>query len=203
MEMPAWAWVLVVLGVLVVVALVGWRAMRRRRTSSLQERFGPEYERTLESAETRRDAEADLSARAQRRDELEIEPLPTAARERYVAEWQRIQARFVDDPEGAVRDADMTIQSVMTDRGYPMDDFEQRAADVSVDHPNVVENYRLGHRLARASALGDGTTEDLRQAMQHYRLLFEELLEPAADAPVARDGIGRADELRGARQTPR
>lgn len=201
--MPAWAWVLVVLGVLVVVALVGWRAMRRRRTSSLQERFGPEYERTLESAETRRDAEADLSARAQRRDELEIEPLPTAARERYVAEWQRIQARFVDDPEGAVRDADMTIQSVMTDRGYPMDDFEQRAADVSVDHPNVVENYRLGHRLARASALGDGTTEDLRQAMQHYRLLFEELLEPAADAPVARDGIGRADELRGARQTPR
>jgi hypothetical protein len=84
-----------------------------------------------------------------------------------------------------------------------MDDFEQRAADVSVDHPNVVENYRLGHRLARASALGDGTTEDLRQAMQHYRLLFEELLEPAADAPVARDGIGRADELRGARQTPR
>jgi len=201
--MPAWAWVLVVLGVLVVVALVGWRAMRRRRTSSLQERFGPEYERTLESAETRRDAEADLSARAQRRDELEIEPLPTAARERYVAEWQRIQARFVDDPEGTVRDADMTIQSVMTDRGYPMDDFEQRAADVSVDHPNVVENYRLGHRLARASALGDGTTEDLRQAMQHYRLLFEELLEPAADAPVARDGIGRADELRGARQTPR
>jgi hypothetical protein len=164
--------------------------MKQRRTRELQGRFGPEYDRTLDVAESKRDAEAELSARADRRDELEIRPLTTAARERYLVEWQRVQAKFVDDPDGAVRDADMTIQSVMADRGYPVDDFEQRAADVSVDHPQVVENYRLGHRLARASALGDGTTEDLRQAMQHYRLLFEELIEDTADAPLDRDRAG-------------
>jgi hypothetical protein len=185
--MPGWAWALVAAGALVVVALVIWQAMKQRRTRGLQGRFGPEYDRTLDVAESKRDAEAELSARADRRDELEIQPLTTAARERYLVEWQRVQATFVDDPDGAVRDADMTIQSVMADRGYPVDDFEQRAADVSVDHPQVVENYRLGHRLARASALGDGTTEDLRQAMQHYRLLFEELVEDTADAPLERE----------------
>jgi hypothetical protein len=185
--MPGWAWALVAVGALVVVALVIWQAVKQRRTRELQGRFGPEYDRTLDVAESKRDAEAELSARADRRDELEIQPLTTAARERYLVEWQRVQAKFVDDPDGAARDADMTIQSVMADRGYPVDDFEQRAADVSVDHPQVVENYRLGHRLARASALGDGTTEDLRQAMQHYRLLFEELLEDTADAPLERD----------------
>jgi hypothetical protein len=188
--MPGWAWALVAVGALVVVALVIWQAMKQRRTRALQGRFGPEYDRTLDGAESKRDAEAELSARADRRDELEIQPLTTAARERYLVEWQRVQAKFVDDPDGAVRDADMTIQSVMADRGYPVDDFEQRAADVSVDHPQVVENYRLGHRLARASALGDGTTEDLRQAMQHYRLLFEELVEDVADAPLDRDRAG-------------
>ncbi len=188
--MPGWAWALVAVGAIVVVALVIWQAMKQRRTRELQGRFGPEYDRTLDVAESKRDAEAELSARADRRDELEIRPLTTAARERYLVEWQRVQAKFVDDPDGAVRDADMTIQSVMADRGYPVDDFEQRAADVSVDHPQVVENYRLGHRLARASALGDGTTEDLRQAMQHYRLLFEELVEDTADAPLDRDRAG-------------
>jgi hypothetical protein len=188
--MPGWAWALVAAGALVVVALVIWQAMKQRRTRELQGRFGPEYDRALDVAESKRDAEAELSARADRRDELDIRPLTTVARERYVVEWQRVQARFVDDPDGAVRDADMTIQSVMADRGYPVDDFEQRAADVSVDHPQVVENYRLGHRLARASALGDGTTEDLRQAMQHYRLLFEELVEETADAPLERDRAG-------------
>jgi hypothetical protein len=188
--MPGWAWALVAVGALVVVALVIWQAMKQRRTRALQGRFGPEYGRTLDGAESKRDAEAELSARADRRDELEIQPLTTAARERYLVEWQRVQAKFVDDPDGAVRDADMTIQSVMADRGYPVDDFEQRAADVSVDHPQVVENYRLGHRLARTSALGDGTTEDLRQAMQHYRLLFEELVEDVADAPLDRDRAG-------------
>ena len=129
-----------------------------------------------------------MPARAERRDELEIRPLAPGARERYVAEWQRVQARFVDDPDGAVREADMLIQSVMSDRGYPMDDFDQRAADISVDHPRVVENYREGNRLARANALGDGTTEDLRQAMQHYRALFDELLEEASErAASSRD----------------
>ena len=176
--MPAWVWVLIAVAAVVVVAAVVWRALTTRRTRMLQDRFGPEYNRTLEGSDSKRDAEAELRARAERREQLDIRPLPAAARERYVDEWQRVQALFVDDPQGAVHDGDMLIQSVMRDRGYPMDDFEQRSADVSVDHPNVVENYREGHRLANASARGDGTTEDLRQAMRHYRALFDELVGP-------------------------
>jgi hypothetical protein len=185
--MPAWAWVLIIAGAIVLLAAVLWRAVATRRSSSLRDQFGPEYDRTVESTDSKREAESELRARTDRRQELEIRPLPTAARDRYVGEWRVVQARFVDDPEGAVRDADMLIQSVMSDRGYPMNDFEQRAADVSVDHPRVVENYREGHRLARNSAMGDGTTEDLRQAMQHYRLLFEELVEDTSEAPLSRD----------------
>jgi hypothetical protein len=195
--MPAWAWVVIVVAAVVVVGVVAWKALRDHRSKTLQDRFGPEYDRTVQSTDSKRDAEADLAARAERRDKLEIRPLPAAARDRYVDEWSRVQARFVDDPEGAVRDADMLIQSVMRDRGYPMDDFEQRAADVSVDHPQVVENYREGHRLARASALGDGTTEDLRQAMQHYRSLFEELVDETSDSRLSRDDTAaerRVDE---------
>ena len=193
--MPAWAWVLIVLAVLAVVTVAIVKGLRDRRTRSLRDRFGPEYDRTLESGESKRDAEAELKARAERREQLEIRPLTTAARERYVDGWQRVQAKFVDDPAGAVHDADMLIQSVMEDRGYPMDDFEQRAADVSVDHPRVVENYRQGHALARKSAVGDGTTEDLRQAMQHYRTLFEELVEDTSDAPLSRDDA-RVEQVR-------
>jgi hypothetical protein len=186
--MAGWVWALIVVVAVIVLALVIWRALAARRSRSLQGRFGPEYQRTLEGADSKRDAEADLAARAERRDALEIRPLPPAARERYMGEWQQVQTRFVDDPQGAVQNADMLIQSVMGDRGYPMDDFDQRAADVSVDHPQVVENYREGHRLARAAATGDGTTEDLRQAMQHYRALFEELVEEPGDTPLTRDG---------------
>jgi len=185
--MPGWLWAVIIVAAVVVVLVVVWRAIAASRTRALQQRFGPEYDRALEGTGSKRDAEADLRARADRREELEIKPLAPGARERYVGEWQRVQARFVDDPDGAVREADGLIQSVMSERGYPMDDFEQRAADISVDHPDVVENYREGHRLARASALGDGTTEDLRQAMQHYRALFDELLDERSDAPLARD----------------
>jgi len=185
--MPGWAWALLAVGAVIVLALLSWQLLRQRRTRTLQERFGPEYDRTLETTDDRHEAEADLAARAKRRDELEIRPLTSAARERYLVQWERVQARFVDDPEGAVREADMVVQSVMSERGYPTDDFEQRAADVSVDHPRVVENYREGHRLTRQNALGDGTTEDLRQAMVHYRALFEELVDETADTPLARD----------------
>ena len=191
--MPGWVWALIVVAAVVLVAIVVWRALAAKKTRMLQGRFGPEYDRTLESSESRRDAEADLKARADRRDELEIRPLAPGARDRYVGEWQRVQARFVDDPEGAVRESDMLIQQVMSDRGYPMDDFDQRAADVSVDHPDVVENYREGHRLTRQAATGDGTTEDLRQAMVHYRALFDELLEEGSDAPLERDAAARTD----------
>jgi len=187
---------LIVVAAVVVLAVVVWRALMTRRTRALQDRFGPEYNRTLDSSDSKRDAEAELRAREERREQLDIRPLPTAARDRYVNEWQRVQALFVDDPQGAVHDGDMLIQSVMRDRGYPVDDFDQRSADVSVDHPKVVENYREGHRLANASARGDGTTEDLRQAMRHYRALFEELVDETSDEPISRDeqsGV-RADD---------
>src|SRR5919204_1297278 len=185
--MPGLVWALIAIGAVVILAAMVWTAVAKRRTQGLQRRFGPEYDRTVGAADKKREAEAELAARAERRDELEIRPLTSAARERYVLEWRHVQTQFVDDPTGAVHAADVLIQSVMKDRGYPMDDFEQRVADVSVDHPHVVENYREGHRLARASATGDGTTEDLRQAMRHYRALFEELVEPTADEPLARD----------------
>jgi hypothetical protein len=194
--MPGWAWAIIIVAAVVLVAVVVWRALAAKKTRMLQGRFGPEYDRALDSADSRRDAEADLKARAERRDELDIRPLAPGARERYLGEWQRVQARFVDDPDGAVREADMLIQQVMSDRGYPMDDFEQRAADISVDHPDVVENYREGHRLTRAAATGDGTTEDLRQAMVHYRALFDELLEESADSPLDRDRAAEDSALR-------
>lgn len=180
--MPGWAWVLVAVGAVIVVALVVWQALNTRRTRTLQDRFGPEYDRTLERAEDKREGEADLAARVKRRGELDIRPLPPAARDRYADEWRGVQSRFVDDPRSAVQEADALIQAVMRDRGYPVDDFEQRAADVSVDHPHVVETYRAGHALA-----GSGDTEQQRQAMVHYRALFDELLEDSADRPLERD----------------
>ena len=187
--MPSWVWVLIAIAIVAAVAVVVWRALVRRRTGMLQERFGPEYDRTLENADSKREAEADLQARAERRQQLEIRPLSRAARARYLQTWQSVQAQFVDDPGGAVAGADSLIQSVMAERGYPVEDFEQRAADISVDHPQVVENYRLGHRLTQASADGSDSTEDLRQAMRHYRMLFDELVDPAADQPTTREQL--------------
>ena len=185
--MPGWVWVLIAIAVVVVLGVVVWQALARRRTERLRDRFGPEYDRTIGTAENRREAESDLAAREERRDRLEIRPLSQAARDRYVQSWQAVQAQFVDDTSVAVASADSLIQSVMAERGYPVEDFEQRAADVSVDHPQVVENYRDGHRLAEESANGDGSTESLRQAMRHYRALFEELVEVDADQPLQRE----------------
>jgi FtsZ-interacting cell division protein ZipA len=192
--MPAWLWVLIAIAVVAVLAVVVWQALARRRTGRLQQQFGPEYDRALGSAESKRDAEAELQAREERRQQLEIRPLSGAARERYLQSWQSVQAQFVDDPRGAVAAADSLIQSVMGERGYPVHDFEQRAADISVDHPQVVENYRQGHRLAQASADGSDSTEDLRQAMRHYRALFDELLEPATDEPTRRGQLDQQED---------
>lgn len=180
--MPGWAWVLVAIAAAIVVTLIVWQALKAQRSRTLKERFGPEYDRTIERSSSRNDAERELEARKERRERLDIEPLSPAARERYRAEWRRVQARFVDDPQGAVRQSDTLIQSVMRERGYPVEDFEQRAADVSVDHPQVVENYRAGRRLASSE-----DTEDQRQAMVHHRALFDELVEEASDRPIARD----------------
>jgi hypothetical protein len=185
--MPAWVWVVIAAGVVVVLALLAWHAFARRRTGRLQEQFGPEYDRMVGTAESRGEAEAELQAREERREQLEIRPLSSAARYRFFESWQGVQAEFVDDPRAAVSSADGLIRSVMAERGYPVEDFEQRAADLSVDHPKVVENYRQGHRLAEASVSGGSSTEDLRQAMRHYRALFDELVEPDSERPLERE----------------
>jgi hypothetical protein len=170
-----------------IVAAAAWGMMKRKQTKELQGQFGPEYERTVEAADSKKAAESELAARRDRREQLDIRPLSSAARERYTAQWQSVQAQFVDSPDAAVTSADQLIQSVMGDRGYPVKDFDTRAADISVDHPDVAENYRQGHRLAERSSRGKGSTEDLRQAMRHYRALFDDLVEPGGDEPMARD----------------
>jgi len=187
--MSAWIWVLIAIAILAVLAIVIWRALARRRTERLKEHFGPEYDRTLGNSDSRRVAEADLQSREERREQLEIRPLSAAARDMYLQNWQGVQAQFVDDPRAAVTSADRLLQLLMAERGYPVEDFDQRAADISVDHPQVVENYRQGHQLAQASANGSDSTEDLRQAMRHYRKLFDELVEPAADQPTTREQL--------------
>jgi FtsZ-interacting cell division protein ZipA len=186
----AWVWVVIAIAVVAVLGVATWQWSARRRSGRLQEHFGPEYNRQVNSAESKREAESELQAREERRRRLDIQPLSEPARDRYLQNWQGVQAQFVDDPRAAVATADSLIQSVMAERGYPVEDFEQRANDISVDHPRVVENYREGHRLAQASADGNESTEDLRQAMRHYRTLFDELLETDADEPMARDRNG-------------
>ena len=198
--MPVWAWVLIGIGVIVLVAVVavGLASRRRRmRTESLQERFGPEYERTVAAHEGKGEAEAELEQRVERRRRLDVKPLAPPERDRYAAAWRDVQARFVDAPQAAVSEADALIADVMRDRGYPVDDFEQRASDVSVDHPLVVENYRSAHKIAVRSDANEASTEDLRRAMQHYRALFDELLDATADEPLARERA-HADETESA-----
>ncbi len=175
--MSTWLWVVIAVAALAVVVAVVLAALRTRRTHELKERFGPEYDRVAADALTKRDAEAELREREKHRESLDIKPLDPDSRARYRTEWEEVQARFVDDPSGAVRDADALIQRVMRERGYPVDDFETRAADVSVDHPHVVENYRAAHGISTAYERGNADTEELRHAVTHYRALFEELLE--------------------------
>ena len=175
--MATWVWIVIAVAAVVVLALVLWSALRARRTRTLQQGFGPEYDRTVADAPSKREAEAELSERQKRREELDIRPLDAGARERYAEAWQVTQARFVDEPGGAIAEADVLIQQVMRERGYPVEVFDQRAADVSVDHPEVVNNYRAAHGISIAHERERATTEDLRRAMVHYRSLFDELLE--------------------------
>ena len=175
--MDTWVWI--VIGVVVAVVVLGIvvRALGTRRSRSLQDRFGPEYDRTVDKTGGRREAEHELREREKRHDELELRPLSQEARERYLQQWQATQGLFVDDPAGAVARADDLVQQVMRDRGYPVDDFEQRAADISVEHPDLVEKYRTANGIARASERGEASTDDLRHSVRHYRALFVELLE--------------------------
>lgn len=183
--MPAWAWVLIAVAVLIVIAMVAWTAWKKDRSRRLQDHFGPEYDRTLEERGDRHEAEAALRDRADQRAQLDIRPLSQPAIDRYREEWRTVQARFVDDPNQAVGDADRLVTLVMSERGYPMDDFDRQAELISVDHPQVVEDYRKGHAIYTAFDRGESGTEDLRQAIVHYRSLFGQLLETEHDIEPA------------------
>jgi hypothetical protein len=176
--------ILLLMAVLLVIAIavIGWMYMQKRRTERLAGRFGPEYGHAAEELGDRRSAERELEAREKRVEALNIQALSVEQRDQFATEWRSVQARFVDDPPGAIQEADRLVQQVMEARGYPVGDFEQRAADISVDHSAVVEHYRAGHDVAERQTRGDGIgTEDLRQAMVHYRALFEDLLEAQAN----------------------
>ncbi len=174
--------VVVVVVLLAVGAAVATIGKRRRESKQLRERFGPEYDRALEQHGDKKEAEAKLKQRKERREGLDVRPLEPEQRERYAGEWRNVQARFVDEPQQAVRESDHLVKEVMRQRGYPVDDFDQRADDISVDHPHVVENYRSAGHIAERNERGEASTEDLRQATVHYRALFEELLEQDVSA---------------------
>lgn len=185
----------IVIVAIIVIALVVATVllMRQRRSKQLQKGFGPEYERTVEErGGDRRAAEAELRERRERRERFEVRELEPAARDRYSERWRAAQRRFVDQPAPAVGEADALVLEVMRARGYPVaDEFEQRAADVSVDHPEVVDHYRAAHDISGRATAGEASTEDLRQAMVHFRALFVELLG-ADEHPGAHDGRATA-----------
>ena len=167
----------VVVVLVIVVAIALYMRKRRKTTAELRDRFGPEYERAVLQHGSERKAEAKLADRETRVEMLKIRDLDATERERYVAQWQAVQSRFVDYPKGAVTEADELVCSLMRTRGYPVADFDQRAADISVDHPRVVENYRSAHDIALRLGRGEASTEELRTAMIHYRSLFDELVQ--------------------------
>jgi hypothetical protein len=174
------ALVVVIIAAIAVVLLALWYTQQQRR-QRLRTRFGPEYDRAIRETGNVDKAESMLSSRERRVEELSIRPLSAEESGRFSGNWRVIQTRFVDDPKGAVTDADMLIREVMAARGYPMSNWEQRVADISVDHPDVVENYRTGHEIAVRHERGEASTEDLRRAMIAYRELFAELVEPPRD----------------------
>jgi hypothetical protein len=175
----------VIVLVIALVAAIGaaiWLYTRNKRTEALQDRFGPEYDRALSTHHDQSKAERELKDREERVDHLNIRPLDREERDRFADRWKTVQAQFVDDPSAATDDADQLVGEVMATRGYPVGDFEQRAADVSVNHPRVVEHYRAAHEIAMRNAHGNADTEQLRQALVHFRALFEDLLEEEAPA---------------------
>jgi hypothetical protein len=191
--MDTWVWIVIAAVVVAVVAIVAIVVMQQRRRTELRESFGPEYDRAVAREGDVRKGESDLMARRERRAELDIRPLSPQSRTTYARSWEQTQARFVDNPATALAQADALIIAVMEERGYPMDDFERRAEDISVDHPDVVQHYRAAHDISvrvdedpnasTSSTVSDVSTEDLRQGLVHYRALFQELLEPDEDEP--------------------
>ena len=186
--MPAWSWIVIAAAVVIVVAMaviVARSVNRRKRSERLKNHFGPEYERAVGEAGDQRAGEKELVARERKRQKLDIVALAPEAHAKYAEHWRTVQTAFVDNPSKAVGDADRLVTQVMRERGYPVDDFDQRAADISVDHPNVVEHYRAAHILHLAQEQGDIGTEAQREAFVHYRALFEKLL--ATDLETDKD----------------
>ncbi|MGC4958163.1 hypothetical protein ACLQ2P_33635 [Actinomadura citrea] len=175
-------WVVVALVVVAVLAAAGYLAMTRSRTARLRRRFGPEYDRVLERQGGRAAAERELRSREQRHEELELRDLDPGRREEYREQWVRVQERFVDAPEAAVEQADQLVTVVMGERGYPTHGFEEKVAHLSVEHGRTLEHYRRAHTISGKATTKEASTEDLRQAMVHYRALFEELLAPHGEA---------------------
>jgi hypothetical protein len=191
------------------VAVVGWLAWQAQRTQRLRSRYAGEYDRAVGELGRRR-GEAELLDRQQRVQQLNLRPLSAAERDRCVADWRRVQEQFVDDPAGAVTRGDELVDQVMHARGYPVADFDRQVADLSVDHPRVVQNYRVARDIAARHQRGAASTEDLRQAMVLYRELFEDLLETrtssSARSAVEREvptTVQRADDLDVARAQSR
>jgi hypothetical protein len=167
--------IILIVVILVVLAAIffGVQAARRRR---LQSTFGPEYDRAVADTGSRADAEKELRDRERRHASLELKPLSPESRARYSAAWEELQIRFVDDPTGATNEADQLVTQLITERGYPTSDYEDRLADLSVEHANTLNHYRDAHEINRRSQAGEASTEDLRQALVHYRALFADLL---------------------------
>ncbi len=181
--MSTWIWVAIVVVALIIIAAIIWSVLTRRRRGQLRDRFGPEYGHVVDETGSERKAAAVLEERQERVDNLDIHPLAPDEAERFSARWHDVQAKFVDNPQLATGEADELVKELMRARGYPVADFEQRAADISVHHPLVVEHYRAAHGIADRAFRGEASTEDLRQALIHYRALFDDLLETTQGAP--------------------
>jgi hypothetical protein len=188
---PTNALILAIVLIILVAGVIAWLVMQKQKSANLKRRFGPEYDRAVKEHGSRTKAEAELSKREQRVSGLKIIPVTATEAARFSNAWNSLQGRFVDDPKGVVAEADLLVRELMLKRGYPMGDFELRAADISVDHPGVVKNYRAAQIIAARNARGEADTEELRAAVVHYRTLFDELLGvvPAkvASVPVVRD----------------
>ncbi len=207
MDTIVWVVLAIALAILVAaVAIVLLAGRSRKRDGDMLRRdFGPEYDHAVGEYGSEREAQSALKSRKDRVERLNLRPVSAADRSRFSSSWESTQAHFVDEPSAAVADAQRLIDDAMKARGFPVGDFDQRAADISVEHPYVVENYRAAHDIAEKNASGDADTEQLRQAMVHYRSLFDELInttapEPAAlqDTPAERGDPGRVDIRRGA-----
>ena len=179
MDQQQVAIVIGIIAAVVIVAVIGFFLSRRHRTQQLRQRFGPEYDRVVRKEGEVRRAEGVLEIRAKRHEKFALRPISEETRVDFAERWRIVQSQFVDDPKSAVSQADNLVTELMQTRGYPMADFEQRADDISVDHPVVVQNYRAAHDIALRHSRGQANTEDLRKAMVHYRSLFEELLGDA------------------------